>query len=224
MPIFGEPMAYEAMINTLSSAKDVDLKKFGQKGKKTLDDLYKEIQQRDVVLVTDAKGRALRVALSVKVIIHGGPRADVTSHRLHETMRELRDTTKIRKKKPWGLSETRRRNEEDPAETVIRGIYEEFGIPKEHVEASRLQRLNKMTLNTFLSTDEFRSYFSKVRQGLGSPDEYYEEHRSSVYPGVWSGTLAIWYYWRMPSELYQKSGYAAKEDGVTVYSRWSRLR
>lgn len=59
-------MTYEAMIELLSKAKGVNLETFDWKGNKSLADLHREIEERDVTLhIHEQTGEAIRVALSV---------------------------------------------------------------------------------------------------------------------------------------------------------------
>ncbi|KND51397.1 MAG: hypothetical protein ABA06_03755 [Parcubacteria bacterium C7867-001] len=192
---------------------------------KSLHDLYIETNELDVLPIL-VNGTFARFAHSAKSIVRSGPEPHLCTHTLREVRRILPSGTSIEKVKPWGLSETPKRNRnrkrkvEKPMRALIRGIGEEFGIYD--VDTSQIRRLTSWEVNGIKT--EFKMTSSARLSRITSSDDDYDEHQSSVYPpGVWSVVISFWYEYSMPSTHFtaNPNGFVALEPGGTkVVSQW----
>lgn len=136
-------MTYEEMIECLRAGR-VNVDRFDE-GRKTLEELYDEIDGYDVTLtLVEMNGvmRAVRSAMNVKILIKS---------RLGyfcETSRTYRNGERVEKFSPWGLSETRKKpgsrgrrlfRGEFPIQTAVQGFWEEdnYRAPRRKIKLAR---------------------------------------------------------------------------------------
>lgn len=143
-------MQYADMLMLLQG-RGVDTENFDKLSRKTLCQLHKEIEERDVVLAYDKKiCRLVRVAMSVKVLIIA------EGYQLNEVKREYRNGSSIGKTKEWSISETRKRGE-NVSDAAIRGLREECGL-----------KIRPDQLTILSLADEIDTHESSVYAGIVS--------------------------------------------------------
>jgi hypothetical protein len=118
-------MDREGMLQCLR-AGGVNVDTFDEDGYKSLDDLFREIVTRDVTLTNariNGRMRAVRTAFNVKVLV-SSELGTLCELGRHYHVKDGYRRPVLWAFKPWGLSETRKRDE-TIKEAAIRGFHEE---------------------------------------------------------------------------------------------------
>lgn len=165
-------MTYDEMLLLLQKG-GIDTETFDAISRKTLVQLYEEVQSRDVVLLFNEKTqRVIRCALTVAILI----RVPSEGYQLRETGREFRNGTAIHILKEWSMSETCKRGEE-MLQAASRGIREELGL---EVDPLQFMQATKIWQQDFLSYEStaysgIRSHVMVQRLMLDLPERPWKE-------------------------------------------------
>lgn len=165
-----DEMTYEAMLQLLSEG-GVDVENFDRDSRKTLRQLYEEIQSKDVVLFRDKQtGRIRRVALSVKIHIR------TKGFALYEMSRTYRDGTTLEQPKEWSISETRKRGE-SVTEAALRGLKEECNltVTAEELEIEKLAAPDRIDIHESTAYKGLQSCVLTQDVGLTLPRQLWRD-------------------------------------------------
>lgn len=103
----------------------VPVEQYGTKGFKTVDHLYKEVEEGETVLTEEEGGLVRRVEFVGARVIY---RAAEGTLRLYEAKQVFKDgRTRVRENMPYSAAEKFKAGE-DPKEVLIRGMEEELGL------------------------------------------------------------------------------------------------
>lgn len=109
------------LVDLLSRGKGIDVNTFDEVGLKSIDDLLKEWNERDVDLILNSRRELVRSAVSVKILIW------CADFHLLETRRIYREGQVVEKLQEFTISETVKRGE-SLFKAAIRGLIEELNM------------------------------------------------------------------------------------------------
>ncbi len=194
-------MNYEEMIDLLRSG-GIDVDTFDTRSAKSLSDLYKEIEDREITLHIH-KDRVTRVALTVKImIVIGGIEYIRQLKRVYPSGKE------VVRKGFASITETRRRGESSYT-AVIRGMQEECGIA---IDETHIR----------IPSPETRLYLSE-NYGIDDPQQEVDEHESTVYEGLITIGHVEYFEVHLPSRPWPEDVRIIDDCGVKIHLEYWRL-